>query len=103
LLIRRGLSRAHVSGTKPSDVALVAGSVTTAAANYGLVVLPGLRAPKPAMDHHVAGEAQMILIGLAGGEWLRIVFGVRVDDAPALPTSDALHRASKNACLPLAA
>jgi hypothetical protein len=53
------------------------------------------------MDHHVTGEAQMILIGLAGGEWLTVVLSVRVDDAHALPASDALHGSSKRACFPL--
>jgi len=86
---------------KPSDIALVAGNVTTTTANYGLVVLPSLRVPEPAMDHHVTGEAQMILIGLAGGEGLAVILSVRVDDAPLLPAGDAPDRSSKHARFPL--
>jgi len=71
--------------------------------DYGLVVAPIIRVPKPAVDHHVTGEAQMILIGPAGGEGLAVVLSVRVDDAPALSASDALHGASKRARLPLTA
>jgi hypothetical protein len=69
--------------------------------NHGLVEAPIIRIPEPAMDHHVAGKAQMVLIGLAGREWLAVVLSVRVDNAPTLPTSDALHRSSKRACFPL--
>jgi hypothetical protein len=91
----------QVPCAKPPDIAFVAGGVPTTAADYRLVVMPVLWAAEPTMDHHVAGEAQMILIGLAGREWLAVVLSVRVDNAPALPTSDALHRSSKLACFPL--
>ena len=63
--------------------------------------MPVLLAAEPTMDHHVAGEAQMILIGLAGGEWLAVVLSVSVDDAPTLPASDALHGSSKRTYFPL--
>jgi hypothetical protein len=53
------------------------------------------------MDHHVTGEAQMILIGLAGGEGLAVILSVRVDDAPLLPAGDAPDRSSKHARFPL--
>jgi len=91
----------QVPCAKPPDIALVAGSVTTTTADYGFVVMPVLLAAEPTMDHHVAGKAQMELVGLAGGEGLRIVLSVRIDDAPALPAGDALHGASKRARLPL--
>jgi hypothetical protein len=101
-LIRCRLLAAEVSCFEGDDVPLVESGVTATMTNDPSVVAPIVGVLKPAMDHHVTGEAQMILIGLAGGEWLAVVLGVRVDDAPALPASDALRRSSKRACFPLA-
>lgn len=101
LLVWYGMLASRVPCAKPSDVALVDRSVTTTADDYGLVVTPVLLAAEPTMDHHVAGKAQMVLIGLAGGEWLAVILSVPVDDAPTLPASDAPHRSSKRAGFPL--
>ena len=50
----------------------------------------------------MAGEAQVELIGFAGGKWFAVILCMRFDDPLILSASDALHRARKHASLPLA-
>jgi hypothetical protein len=100
-LIRRRLLTAEMSCFDGDDVPLVETSVTATLTNDPSVVVPIIEVLEPTMDHHVAGEAQMVLIGLAGGEGLAVVLSVRVDESLALPASGALDRSSKRPRFPL--
>jgi hypothetical protein len=93
---------ADVLCTKPADVASEDGGVSTTALDHRFVVAPIIRTLEPAMDHHVAGKAQVELIGFAGIEWFAVVLSMRVDDTLILSASEALSRARKHARMPLA-
>ena len=88
--------------TKSAYVAREDRRVAATALDHCFVVAPIIRVSKSAMDHHVAGKAQVELIGFAGSEWLAVVLGMCVDDTLILSASDALHRAGKHSGLPLA-
>jgi hypothetical protein len=102
MLVRRWSPPADMFCPKPADVATEDRRVSTAAPYHRLVVAPIIGRAEPAMDHHVAGKAQVELIGFAGSKWLAVVFGMCFDDTFILCASDTLHRTHKHARPPLA-
>lgn len=102
LIVRQRALSTDMLCTKPADVANKDGPVATTALDHRFVIEPIIRVSEPAMDHHVAGKAQMELIGFAGSKWLAVVLGMRVDDALTLSAGGTLRRARKHSRLPLA-
>ncbi len=96
LLVWHQVLAADMSRAKATDVAPIDWSVPTTTLNHRFVVAPVIRIFEPAMNHHVAGETQVELIGLAGGEWFAVVLSVRIDDAPMLTTGGALSWTFEN-------
>ena len=83
--------------TKSAYVAREDRRVAATALDHCFVVAPIIRVSKSAMDHHVAGKAQVELIGFAGSEWLAVVLSMRVNDALILSAGGTLRRAREDA------